>query len=76
MQKHPSALSPTVTAGTFQFVQYAADQYLELKRNDTYTGARAKLDRVFLKILTTDTAIAQLDKGDLDVHGWGANDGD
>lgn len=69
MQKHPSSLSPTVSAGPFQFVQYATDQYLELKRNETYGGPKAKLDRIFLKILTIDAAIAELERGELDVLG-------
>ena len=53
LQKHPFALNPTVTAGAFKFGSYATDQYVELQRNDAYTGGpKPKLDKIFLKILS------------------------
>ncbi|HEX5503226.1 MAG TPA: ABC transporter substrate-binding protein [Thermomicrobiales bacterium] len=68
LKQHAFSLKPDVSAGVFRFGQYATDQYLELRRNDGYGGGtKAKLDRVFLKILTPDVALAQLDKGDLDL---------
>jgi ABC-type transport system substrate-binding protein len=68
LQKHPFALNPNVTAGAFKFGKFETDQYLEIDRNEDYGGgAKAKLDKIFLKILTPDVALAQLDKGDLDM---------
>lgn len=72
LQKHPFTLNPTVTAGPFKFATLQTDQYLQLDRNDAYTGGpKAKLDKLFLKILPTDTALAQMNTGDLDLFGPG-----
>jgi peptide/nickel transport system substrate-binding protein len=67
LQAHPVSLNPSVSAGAFQFVQYQTDQYAELKRNDSYGGAKAKLDRIFFKILAVDAALAQMERGELDL---------
>jgi peptide/nickel transport system substrate-binding protein len=70
LQKHPFSLNPTVTAGIFKFGKYATDQFVELQRNDAYTGGpKPKLDTIFLKVLSPDVAIAQLEKGELDLMG-------
>ena len=70
LQKQSFALNPTVTAGAFKFGGYMTDQYVELQRNDAYTGgAKPKLDKIFLKVLTSNVAIAQLEKGELDLMG-------
>ena len=68
LQKHLFSLNPNVSAGAFQFVKYETDQYLEMKRNDGYTGGpKAKLDRIFFKVLAADAALAQMDRGELDL---------
>ncbi|MFN8514351.1 MAG: ABC transporter substrate-binding protein [Thermomicrobiales bacterium] len=68
LSKHSFGLNPTPTAGVFQFVKYETDQYVEIKRNETYGGgAKAKLERIFAKNLTPDVALAQLDKGEIDL---------
>ena len=67
MQEDPFTQAPTVTAGAFSFVKYEVDQYLEVARNDTYFGAAPALDRMFLKIVTPDVAIAQLETGEIDL---------
>ncbi len=69
LQKQDFALNPTVTAGAFKFGKYATDQFVELQRNDGYAGTKPKLDTIFLKILSTSTAIAQLGTGELDLMG-------
>lgn len=74
MAKSPFSFNPNVTAGVFQFSQYATDQYLELKRNEGYSGPKAKLDRLFFKILTPDTALIQMETGELDVMSVNATD--
>jgi peptide/nickel transport system substrate-binding protein len=67
LQPHPFSLNPNMSAGAFQFVQYQTDQYAELKRNDSYGGTRAKLDRIFFKVLAVDAALAQMERGELDL---------
>jgi peptide/nickel transport system substrate-binding protein len=69
MAKSPFAFAPTPSAGAFTFSDWKADQYLEIKRNETYTGgAKAKLDKIFCKVLTQeDVGLAQLEKGEIDV---------
>ena len=69
MAKAAFAFAPTPSAGAFVFSDWKADQYLEIKRNESYTGGtKAKLDKIFCKVLTQeDVGIAQLEKGELDV---------
>jgi peptide/nickel transport system substrate-binding protein len=67
LQPHPVSLNPNVSAGAFQFVQYQTDQYAELKRNDSYGGTKAKLERLFFKVLLVDPALAQMERGELDL---------
>lgn len=68
LKQHSFSFNPSPSAGAFQFVQYQTDQFVEIKRNDNYTGGpKAKLDRIFLKHLTPDVALAQMEKGELDL---------
>jgi len=69
MAKAAFAFAPTPSAGAFVFADWKADQYLEIKRNESYTGGtKAKLDKIFCKVLTQqDVGIAQLEKGELDL---------
>ena len=67
LRQQPFSLKPNVGAGVFQFAQYQPDQFVELARNETYGGTKAKLDKIFFKILTPDAALAQLDQGELDL---------
>jgi len=69
MQKAPFSFAPTPSAGAFVFSDWKQDQYLEIKRNETYTGGpKAKLDRIFCKALSQeDVGIAQLEKGEIDL---------
>lgn len=67
MREHPFSLAPTVSAGPFKFVRYETDQFLELERNDTYWGDPPPLDRIFMRILTPEVGLAQLETGELDL---------
>ncbi len=69
MAKAAFAFAPTPSAGAFVYSDWKADQYLEIKRNETYTGgAKAKLDKIFCKVLTQqDVGLAQLEKGEIDL---------
>ena len=68
LKENPFSLEPTVTAGGFNFVQYQTDQYLEMERSDTYPGT-VGLDRVFMRILTPEVGLGQLETGELDLMG-------
>jgi peptide/nickel transport system substrate-binding protein len=69
MAKAPFSFAPTPSAGAFAFSDWKQDQYLEIKRNETYTGGpKAKLDKIFCKALSQeDVGIAQLEKGEIDL---------
>jgi ABC-type transport system substrate-binding protein len=66
LREHGFSLEPNVTAGPYQFVQYATDQYLEMGRNDSYPG-EVGLDRIFMRILTPEVALGQLETGEIDL---------
>lgn len=67
LQKHPFSLNPTVTAGAFKFTNYQTNQFLEMDRNDKYFGDKPPLDRIFMRILTVDVGLAQLQTGEIDL---------
>lgn len=66
LPQHEYSRNPTVSAGPFKFVQFASDQYLHLARNDNYGGTPPPLDNLFLRILTTQVGLAQLQTGEID----------
>lgn len=67
LQKNAFSLNPTVSAGGFKFAKYAADQYLQLDRNDHYFAGSVPLDSIYMRILTEDIAEAQLQTGEIDL---------
>ncbi len=69
MSKTPFAFAPTPSGGAFTFADWKQDQYLQVKRNETYAGGpKAKLDTIFFKAINQqDVGIAQLEKGELDL---------
>jgi peptide/nickel transport system substrate-binding protein len=69
------AANPTVGCGPYKFIQYATDQYIEFTRFDQYYLGKPKIERAFIRIVSPDTAIAQLERGELDlVLGQGLGD--
>jgi ABC-type transport system substrate-binding protein len=64
---HEYSMAPTVTAGSFKFVQYAEDQYMEFERNDDYFGDLPNIDRIIGVIVEPSVALAQLESGEIDV---------
>jgi peptide/nickel transport system substrate-binding protein len=66
LEQHPFWTNPDVTAGAFRFARYETDQFMELVRNDSYGGDLPALDRIFLRILTPEVAIAELELGEID----------
>jgi len=71
----PFAANPTVGCGPYKFTKYATDQYIEFSRFDRYYLGMPKIERAFIRIVSPDTAIAQLERGELDlVLGQGLGD--
>jgi peptide/nickel transport system substrate-binding protein len=58
---------PTVGSGPFKFTKYATDQYIEYARNDDYYLGKPKLERLFLRIMPPTSAVAALEKGEIDL---------
>jgi ABC-type transport system substrate-binding protein len=71
---HPFNLEPTVGAGAFSFLRYETDQFLELERNESYWGEPPALERIFLRILQPEIAVADLERGNLDMMAIGIDD--
>ncbi|MGH2560753.1 MAG: ABC transporter substrate-binding protein [Thermomicrobiales bacterium] len=67
LQAHEFSMEPTVTAGAFKFVRHEVDQFLEIERNPSYFGDPPPLERMFLKILTPDVGLTQLETGELNL---------
>jgi peptide/nickel transport system substrate-binding protein len=74
MMNHPFSLAPNVSAGAFKFVTYETDQYLEVERNDTYWGTAPALERIFMRIVQPDIAIAEMENGNLDLMSISVDD--
>lgn len=60
-------LEPSVGAGAYDFTKYEVDQYIELTRSETYGGSKGLLDRILLPIRTPDVALAEIERGELDI---------
>lgn len=64
---HAFMMEPTVGNGAFKFTKYATSQYVEFARNDDYYLGKPKLERVFIRIMQAATAVASLEKGEVDL---------
>jgi peptide/nickel transport system substrate-binding protein len=67
-------LEPSVGAGAYNFFKYEIDQYIELRRNETYGGPAPYLDRILLSIRTPDVALAEIERGELDMMTLGVEE--
>jgi peptide/nickel transport system substrate-binding protein len=67
LKGHAFTLQPTVGAGAYIPSTYEPGQYLELVPNESYFRGRPALDRIVIKFLTTEVALAQLESGELDL---------
>ena len=67
LNKSQFANQPTVSTGPFTLVNYTADQAAEFARNENYWRKKPSLARFFVNIMTPDTAVVALEKGDLQV---------
>ena len=60
-------LAPTVGAGPYTFVTYESDQYVELAANPNFWGGKPAVDQVFLRILDSEVAVAEVEQGTVDL---------
>jgi peptide/nickel transport system substrate-binding protein len=67
LQAHEFSLNPNVTAGAYKFVQFQPDQLLEMEANPNYVGGAPAVGRIFLRILTPDVGLAEMETGGLDI---------
>lgn len=67
ISKDPFFMNPTVGSGPFKFVKYATDQYIEFARNDGYYLGKPILERVFVRLMQANAAVAALEKGEVDI---------
>jgi len=67
LEAHQFSLNPTVGAGPYSFVRYETDQFVELEANPNYWGEAPAVDRLFLRILQAEIAVAELESGNLDL---------
>ncbi len=63
----PFNLAPTVGAGPYNFVTYESDQYVELEANPTFWGTPPAIQKIFMRILLPDIAVAELESGAVDL---------
>lgn len=56
-----------IGTGPFTVKAIVPDQYVEFDANPNYWAGRPKLDTLFYKAIDTNTALAQLQSGDLDI---------
>lgn len=67
-------LEPSVGAGPYKFVQYATDQYLEMDANEEWVDGAPAVKKIFLRIVQPDVALAEMEKGTLDLAGISLDD--
>ena len=58
-----------IGTGPFKCTQLVPDQFLAMERNDDYWGGKPLLDGIIFRFLDGNTAVAALEKGELDVGG-------
>jgi peptide/nickel transport system substrate-binding protein len=56
-----------IGTGPYKFIKYETDQYSEFEANPDYFQGAPKIQKIFVKRMPGDQAIAQLESGDLDL---------
>jgi ABC-type transport system substrate-binding protein len=67
LKENAFTLAPTVGAGPYTFVRYETDQFAELVVNPNYWGEPPAVERIFMIVATPDVAVAQLQRGEMDL---------
>lgn len=62
---------PTVTSGAYKFVQYKTNDYLELAANDTYYKGKAKIAKVFIRVMNGTNLVTELQSGGIQLAASG-----
>lgn len=65
MADHPANRQPIGT-GSYKFVQYVTDQYVELTRYDGFHLGKPHIQTIIYKIANQDVAIGQVKTGEID----------
>lgn len=60
-------LAPKVGAGPYSFVTFETDQYLQLEANPNFWGDAPAVKNVYLRILDSEVAVAEVEKGSVDL---------
>jgi peptide/nickel transport system substrate-binding protein len=76
LKENAFTMAPTVGAGPYTFVRYETDQYAELVVNPKYWGPVPAVERIFMTIATPDVAVAQLQRGELDLMNMPVDEAD
>ena len=56
-----------IGTGPYKMVRIEPDQFVELAANTDYFKGAPKIEKFFYKAITTETALAQLESGELDI---------
>lgn len=62
---------PTVTSGTYKFVDYKTNDHVELASNDEYYKGTPKLKKVFLKVMNGTNLVTELKSGNVQLAASG-----
>jgi len=65
MDQSPFAMNP-VGSGPFKFVQYNRGEYVEFERYDDYFLGCPHLDRVIIRVMDPQAAVAAMETGEVD----------
>lgn len=74
LSANPFSLNPNVGAGPYTLAQYQSDQFAELHASPTFWGGKPAVDAIFMRIINPDSAVAELEKGGLDIIGLSVQD--
>jgi peptide/nickel transport system substrate-binding protein len=58
---------PNVSIGPYIFEEYVTDQFIRLRKNPQYWQGAPAIDEVIIRLGTTDSLIAGLEKGEIDL---------
>lgn len=67
-QQNPFVQKPGVSNGSFKFVSYQKDQYVELEANKDYFKGAPKIGKLYFKIMPSANIVAQLQSGEIQMN--------
>lgn len=71
LQKDTNLIRNPIGTGAFKLGKFTPDQGVELAANDEYWGGRPNIDKYMLKIVSQETADAELANKEVDIMGVG-----